>query len=229
MARAEDILGAVKISVVWRALGGGELRRNRGRAWWRNGDGWNVFLDDIKGRWSDYARHEGGGIIDFVILIRGGSRQDALRWLSELVGVALDDRPMSSTDRQNWARERAVIERELPTARLWRRAAVALGSELLETLTAELNNPATSAQANVGEIADLTRRLNHWRCRLDPDRPRDREDLKSPAAQLVDEYGVWRESDPGLTAAMVRAGRKWGQVDRSALAAWLSAMEVIAA
>ena len=32
-------ISQIRISEVWRALGGGELQHNRGRAFWRNGDG----------------------------------------------------------------------------------------------------------------------------------------------------------------------------------------------
>ncbi len=35
MTAAEAILDHVSISAVWRALGGGELRHGRGRAFWR--------------------------------------------------------------------------------------------------------------------------------------------------------------------------------------------------
>jgi hypothetical protein len=45
---AEAIIEAVSISALWRALGGGELRHGRGRAFWRNGDGWSISLDDAR-------------------------------------------------------------------------------------------------------------------------------------------------------------------------------------
>ena len=37
-------LADLRIRDVWRALGGGPLRHGYGRAFWRDGDGWNVRL-----------------------------------------------------------------------------------------------------------------------------------------------------------------------------------------
>lgn len=80
-------ISQIRISEVWRALGGGELQRNRGRAWWRNGDGWNVSLDDAKGAFYDHARGAGGGVLDLIQLVRGGSRAEAMEWLKGFAGV----------------------------------------------------------------------------------------------------------------------------------------------
>jgi hypothetical protein len=77
---------------VWSALGG-ELRHSRGRAWWRDGDGWSVALDDRRGCWYDHRDGIGGGVLDLLTHVRGGTPQDALRWLADFIGVTLDDRP----------------------------------------------------------------------------------------------------------------------------------------
>ena len=45
---AAEIASGVRISDVWRALGGGELR-GRGQAFWRGGDGLSVAQSDTKG------------------------------------------------------------------------------------------------------------------------------------------------------------------------------------
>jgi len=91
MSALQEVLSHVRISDVWRALGGAELRRGRGRAWWRNGDGWSVSVDDRCGCWHDHRDGIGGGVLDLVAHVRGGTRQDALRWLAELTGSPLDD------------------------------------------------------------------------------------------------------------------------------------------
>ncbi len=77
----------IRISEVWRALGGGELQHNRGRAFWRNGDGLNISLDDSKGAYYDHARGTGGGVLDLLQLVRGGSRAEAMEWLKAFAGV----------------------------------------------------------------------------------------------------------------------------------------------
>jgi len=76
----------VPIRDAWRALGGGPLRGNRGRAWWREGNGYNVALDD-GGRWFDHARGEGGGVLTLVQTALGIDRRAALEWLANRFGV----------------------------------------------------------------------------------------------------------------------------------------------
>jgi hypothetical protein len=95
MSAAGQLIGRVRISEVWSALGGASLRHGRGRAFWRDGDGHNVSLSDEKGVWHDFATGEGGGVLDLVQHVRGGSRSDALRFVADLVGVLLNDGPLS--------------------------------------------------------------------------------------------------------------------------------------
>ena len=42
MGMPDAVIDACSIEQIWRALGGGELRRGRGRAFWRNGDGYGA-------------------------------------------------------------------------------------------------------------------------------------------------------------------------------------------
>jgi hypothetical protein len=65
-----DIVTRARITEVWAALGGGEIRRGRGRAFWRDGQRFNISLSDDKGAYFDHARGEGGGILDLVCLIQ---------------------------------------------------------------------------------------------------------------------------------------------------------------
>jgi hypothetical protein len=137
-ARAPEIVASVKISHVYRALDGREPRRTGSGTWrapavWRSGEGFNVSMDDSGGVWHDLATNEGGGVLDLVTRIRGGSRQGALRWLAGFAQVPLSDSP-SGAERSEWAKERCRIELELPRARFWRRAAIALSEQVIDSL-----------------------------------------------------------------------------------------------
>jgi hypothetical protein len=117
---AAEIRTRARITAVWTALGSPPLRRNRGRAFWRGGDGLNVTLNDNKAVWHDHARGEGGGVLDLVCLVRNCSRQDALRWLANFLGITL---PRTIPEGgQNWQRER----KEMREAELWATTAGAL-------------------------------------------------------------------------------------------------------
>ena len=50
-----EVLNRLKISDVYQALGGPKLRHNRGPAFWRGGDGFNVSLEDPRGVWHDFT------------------------------------------------------------------------------------------------------------------------------------------------------------------------------
>src|SRR6516164_8842803 len=70
-----------------------------------------------------------------------GSYLRPLRWLADYAGVPLDNRLLSATERADWARQQRLIKRELPRARLWQRAALALGDQVLDNLKAALADP----------------------------------------------------------------------------------------
>jgi hypothetical protein len=190
-------LASTKISQVYRALGGPELRRSghdryRGQAWWRGGDGLSISLDDTRGVWYDHRDGEGGGILDLVIHVHGGARADALHFVAGVAGVVLDDAPLSAPERARWATERREIERHLPTARLWLRSALALGEEVLGRLKAPLTDP-TLPWPPIGEIARWTAQLEAWR-RLDD-------------AGLVAEYFDWVHRKPQWAGGLVYAAQ----------------------
>src|SRR5262249_44070128 len=103
---APDIISATRIGDVWGALGGGELRNGRGRAWWRGGDGFNISLSDTKGVWYDHVTGDGGGVLDLVQNVRGGTRREALRWLADYAGVPLDNRPLRGQELAEYAQRR---------------------------------------------------------------------------------------------------------------------------
>lgn len=108
-----QIIECVSIVEVWRALGG-DLRRtgndhHRGRAFWRDGSGWNVAIDGRRKNWRDHRDNTGGGVLALVSKLRGGSSQDARKWLAGLAGVALDVRKLSAQERRRWIEERAAV------------------------------------------------------------------------------------------------------------------------
>lgn len=107
-----DWILQASIGAVWSALGGPPLRHGRGQAWWRDGDGHNVAVDEPRGVWHDHARGEGGGILDLIQRVLDSDRRVAVQWLADHLGVTLDREPMSPSERRQWARRRAWAERE---------------------------------------------------------------------------------------------------------------------
>ena len=99
------------ISAIWQALGGNAPRRGRAPAFYRKGDNAGaVSLNDEKGCWHDFVTGDGGGVLDLVQQVRGGNRKEALRWLSGLVGIPFEERPLQ--ERRAYALKRAVVELE---------------------------------------------------------------------------------------------------------------------
>jgi hypothetical protein len=203
---SRDVLACVKISEVYRALGGPELRKMRGPAFWRDGDGLNISLDDSRGVWHDFVTEQGGGVLDLIIQARGGNRADALRWAADLVGIALDDKPLSAADRARWAAEQRELRRELPKARYWRRAAIEMSEQLLDVMKAAFFG-GPSDQIDFDGIRNTTNLLSKLR-RID-------------GRELVTEFQSWMESHPGLTAGMIRAERAREQAEWRALSTYL--------
>jgi hypothetical protein len=116
---ASEIVRHTRISYVWRALGGGEIRRGRGQAWWRKGDGYSVSLRDDRGCWYDHRDGVGGGVLDLIRHIRGGSRAEALRWLADWCCLPLDGALLSPEDRRRYARARQDAPELGRAATLW--------------------------------------------------------------------------------------------------------------
>jgi hypothetical protein len=200
-------LARFKISDVYAALGGPKLRKMRGPAFWRGGDGFNVSLDDGRGVWHDFTTDEGGGVLDLVVHVRGGNRADALRWCAGLAGIPLSDEPLSAEDRARWAKERRALERDLPTARCWRRAAVSMAEELLVSLKSALFDP-TLPQPEIDEIGHVENMMRSLQ--------------QQDGAALVAEFGWWLQHHPGLTVAMVASAKRLERAQRRALLAYLN-------
>jgi hypothetical protein len=200
MSGAEAILDHVTIFAVWRALGGGVLRRGRGRAFWRDGDGWSVALSDAKGTWFDHRDGIGGGLLDLVVRARGGNRADALRWLAESFGLPLQSRPLTATERMRYAR---VAQEAGPLARAalaWHGARL---SELEDQAREASERPDWAALASVAPELRRMRALS--------------------AEGTVREYLREREADPDGAAALVRIGRAWEAACRAVVEAAVEA------
>lgn len=212
---ARDVLACVKISAVCHTLTGIAPRRcgadrYRAVATWRGGDGYTVSLDDARGVWHDPVPDEGGGVLDLVVRVRGGSRADALRWCADLVGIPLDDHPLSPADRARWVQERRLLDRELPAARLWRRAAIEMSEQLLDLMKRVFfTGPAD--QIDFAGIRDTTNLLSRL--------------LRIDGAELVAEFQSWMKSHPGLTGAMVQSSRTREAAERSAPVSYLAASD----
>jgi hypothetical protein len=111
---ASAIVDSIRISEVWAALGGDPLRRCRGKAFWRDGDGYNISLNDQKGCWYDFRDNAGGGMLDLICLVLQCDRASAIAWLSDYAGMPLDSETFSTPQH----RRAAEIEAELLLA--WR-------------------------------------------------------------------------------------------------------------
>ncbi|HWQ57123.1 MAG TPA: hypothetical protein VN442_25780 [Bryobacteraceae bacterium] len=212
MSTASEILSRVKIGDVFHALTGQQPHRAgrdtwRAAATWRDGDGLNVSGDESLAVWHDFATDEGGGVLDLIVRVRGGSRQDALRWLAEYTGTPLEDRPLSPEERAEYARKRDALERDLPKARYWKRAAVLLVEETLDGLKAALFAPDTE-MPDPREIQHLEGTLLRLR-RLD-------------GAPLVKEYRDWCILRPAFTETLVRFAEKRERAEREALLAYFA-------
>ena len=172
---AGELVAQVRISRVWAALGGCPLHGQRGQAFWRSGDGFNVALDEDRGVWCDHARGEGGGILDLIQHARGSSRQDALCWLADFAGVRLQDRPWNDGESGKHARRLAIAEREACAVVAWRDGLVGVLEESRDAafrayhrarrfvLRYGLDSPAGDAAADIADLyearyKDLDRR-----------------------------------------------------------------------
>ena len=71
---ARDIIDQASIVSVWAAVGGGPLRYGRGKAFWRDGDGYSVSLNQDKNVFFDFVTST-GSILDLVRTVNGCDRR----------------------------------------------------------------------------------------------------------------------------------------------------------
>ena len=120
-----EIKRRAAIVSVWSALGGGELRHNRGRAFWRKGDGYSINLNAEHGVWFDVVSNEGGDVVALVETVRQCNFRDACNWIADHVGIRLSEHRENEVADSAWAAD-------LQRATWWRMAAVMLCEHALE-------------------------------------------------------------------------------------------------
>src|SRR5262249_36620301 len=91
MFRIAEIKANTNILSVWAALGGGELRGGRGRAFWRQGDGFSVSLDREKQVWYDFVAGCGGDVVALVQTVRQCGFLEAAEWLAAHTGMRVSE------------------------------------------------------------------------------------------------------------------------------------------
>jgi hypothetical protein len=193
MTAAEMVIHA-RIGQVWGALGGGEIKRKRSQAFWRNGDGWSVTLNDDKNCWFDHRDGVGGGVLDLIQRVRGGSPAEALRWLSEFYALPLDG--ASPEQRRRYAKARRRAPRLALAAEIWH---IERHAELDELkLDAAERDDILALEAAAREDDLLRNHLN--------------------ATGIVRAYLDAKEKSPEHTAALVARGKKWRRATETALA-----------
>ena len=117
-----ELLDRASITDLWTALGGGPLRHGRGRAFWRDGYGNNVAVNETKNVFFDHAHGAGGGVLDLIQTALDCDRSAALRWLAQHLGVALDgERPWTAAEKRESAQQRAGAEQKAHELVEWRR------------------------------------------------------------------------------------------------------------
>jgi hypothetical protein len=102
------------------------------------------------------------------------------------------------------------MRRELPKARLWQRAALALGDEVLDSLKAGLTD-SKLPHPEIDEVAFWTSQIASWRQMAD--------------AELVDEYLWWAGHQPRLVPGMIYAANLREMAEHHALRQYLRTVE----
>jgi hypothetical protein len=153
VASVPDIIAATTITEVWRALGGDPPKHDRARAFYRNGDGQSVALDDHMNAYYDFRDGTGGGILHLIQRVKGGTRSDALKWLSEFTGIPLDG-AQTATQRAEYVRRRERARQKAQDVEHWRKALVIqLNAEKLAAADAE-NDDALERAASLCNLLE---------------------------------------------------------------------------
>jgi hypothetical protein len=180
------------ITQVWAALGGGKLRGNRGQAFWRDGDGYNVALYPQTGTWRDFVAGDGGDVVALVRTVRQCDFLAAAQWLADFTGMPALKAGSNATSFSHYDTDWAA---DLRRATWWAEAAEIMAEFVLEELSP--NNP---------ERFGLTQLLKA---------------VRLGDASTVAEYRAWRARDPRMTAGLERAGRLHDASVQRKLARWL--------
>jgi hypothetical protein len=187
-----EIKRCADLTQVWAALGGGKLRRNRGQAFWRGGNGYSVSLDSGKGLWHDFVTGDGGDVIALVRTVHQCGFRDAVDWLADFAGVTHHDHDHHDHVHRDH-------DSDWPTDLHWATyfgiAAEALAEQALEEL------PYWHPERR-GLTALLTT-------------------IRLGDASLVNEYREWRRRCSEFTSAMAHAGQRSDARKQRLLARWI--------
>ena len=184
MSAALEIIGHIRISNVWIALGGSTLRHGRGTAFWRNSCDYNVSVSDEKGVWYDFVSGTGGGMLDLIQHVRGVTRADALKFVAELAGITLDSLPLSMQEKRTHVENLRHAANIAQQCAWWVRA---YGQELEHTKASAYEH------GDWDTLAWSARELYQIQTAV-------------PAA-LMDRFLKAMNADPERTASFVEAGR----------------------
>ncbi len=180
------------IDQIWRALGGGKLRGRRGRAFWRNGSGYNVALCAREGTWHDFATNEGGGKLKLVQTACGCSKHEAFKWLADMAGISLSPpQTLTPEQKRSYVKERRIGAEVASLAGAWLESRC----EELERLKVRCNGD--SGQFDERALEAVASEL--WRLRQ-----------LSPRGVIAD-WETARQTSPGETRRLEAEGRVWEQ------------------
>ena len=148
----------------------------------------------------------------------GGCTQDAVIAGLKRLGLWPErEQPVRTpAERGDWARRQRELERVLPDARYWRRAAIAMAEEWLVNAKARLFDPTPIPE-------DLSRPVQLPGAGIyDAEQMLSRLRLMDGAA-LVEEYSWWLSNHPGFAWAMVKSARQQEQTHRAATLKYMEA------
>jgi hypothetical protein len=188
---ASEVCSLRPISEVFVELGGSPPRHGRARAFYRDGDNQQaVSFDDSKGCWYDHRDGKGGGVLDLVQRVRGGSRAEALRHLAELSGVTLEDRPTTAAERRGFAKR--ARDADVYTQRVmdWASGLLSETEGTVARETAEALSAGIDPTAMLARLHQLAHRLR-----------------SGTAHDLVGEYGRALAADEAEVARLQAVGR----------------------
>lgn len=172
----------------------------------RSGCGWMAQCPAHKDRSPSLSVTERQGKV--LVHCHAGCTQDEVIRALRARGLwpEREQQPWTRVERTAWARTKRRTGRDLPTAQLWRRAAVLLGEHTLKELKEALWDPGLP-RLGIAEIGWWTRQVTFWR--------------QIEGAELSEEYRWWARHHRRLTAAMVRVLRNLEKAELRALSLYI--------
>lgn len=179
----------------------------RGKCPLHGGKSLSFCVDSKTGRWYCFSKcGRGGDIVGLERELAHVDFPDALRNVSAIIGRPLGNAEFTPADKRRCAAETQKVESTLPAARLWRRAALQMGEEVLALLKASVFDPSIPP-ARINEVFEWERQLSFWR-RID-------------SGELVNAYLDFAARDRKLAAAIVATTWARDESEQAALARYL--------